>query len=240
MTDTPEFKTMPDDDDWWADPSSAQQRRQVLGYIRVSTETQAVTGHGLEAQRDAITAACRHRGWQLDETLADEGVSSRTTRPALERALEAMDRHEHDVLMISKLDRISRSMAEGALIIQRALRNHWELVVLDLSIDMTTPQGRLIAGVILAAAEYERDMLSQRTREGLAAARRRGVQLGRPRTVADDAIQIIRELQSDGMSLNGIAAELMRRGVPAAHGGTNWYASSVRDVARRYLTKGAS
>src|SRR5438105_720162 len=84
----------------------------ALGYVRVSTDEQAATGHGLDAQRTQLALACEQRGWHLVDVVADEGVSgSTTTRPGLDRVLTLLDAGEADVLVTAKLDRLSRSAA---------------------------------------------------------------------------------------------------------------------------------
>ena len=87
-------------------------------------------------------------------------------RPALGPALDSLG--PGDVLAVARLDRLSRSMLDFARLAQRARDGGWEIVALDLGIDMTTPNGRLVASILVAVAEWEREMIGQRIREGLA------------------------------------------------------------------------
>lgn len=124
-------------------------------------------------------------------------------------------------------------MADFATLVCRANTKGWALVVLDIGLDITTPMGKFIANVLYAAAELERDLISERTRDGLAAARAKGVKLGGPRSLPDDVAQRITELRQDGATLTGIADRLNSEGVPTARGGARWYPATVRAVLHR-------
>jgi DNA invertase Pin-like site-specific DNA recombinase len=88
---------------------------RVIGYVRVSTEEQALSGAGLEAQRRAITAECKRRGWELLETIEDAGYSAKDLkRPGVQEALRALEAGDAKALVVAKLDRLSRSMLDFA------------------------------------------------------------------------------------------------------------------------------
>src|SRR5258708_4446576 len=120
---------------------------QVVGYVRVSTEEQATEGASLEAQRQAIVAECARRGWTLLKIEEDDLSAKDTRRPGLRRALELLKDNQADVLMVSKLDRLSRSTLDFATMLDRAKREGWTPLVLDSPVDMTTPHGEAMAGV---------------------------------------------------------------------------------------------
>src|SRR5665811_394770 len=104
----------------------------VIGYLRVSTEDQADSRAGLEAQRAAILAEAERRGWHLVEVIEDAGFSGKDlNRPGIVAALDALRRHKADTLVVAKLDRLSRSMLDFAALMDRASREHWALVALD-------------------------------------------------------------------------------------------------------------
>lgn len=153
---------------------------RAVGYVRVSTDDQADSGAGLAAQRQAIEAECERRGWELVALHTDAGASGKslTGRPALLDALEAMDTGRAQVLLVSKLDRLSRSLLDFAGLMARAQRDGWNLVALDLGIDLSTPAGEFMASVMAAAAQWERRIIGARTRDALAAKRAAGVRLG--------------------------------------------------------------
>lgn len=203
----------------------------ALGYVRVSTDEQHTSGAGLEAQRAAIRSEAERRGWRLLEIVGEPaGASSATlARPGLMSALERLDSGEADVLVVAKLDRLSRSVAQGAQIMERAKRRGWSLVALDFGLDTTTPAGEMVANVILSTSQYERRLIGQRTREALAVKREQGVRLGRPPVLPTAVVQRIVDEQAAGQSLRAIAAGLEADGVPTARGGA-WRSSSVQHI----------
>ena len=206
----------------------------AFGYIRVSTHEQAVGGLGLDAQRAAIRSACELRDWELRAVYEDAGVSAVAShRPGLERALLACRTHEDALLIVAKLDRLSRSMLEFATLVDRMKHEPWRLVALDLGVDTTTPNGEFVANVMSSFAQFERQMISVRTKEALAAARQRGVRLGRPSVVGDDLRQLILSLYRDEkLSATAIAKRLSEDGIQAPHGGLHWHTSTVTRILK--------
>ncbi len=205
---------------------------RALGYARVSTHQQADGGAGLEAQRVAVVGEAERRGWHLVELIEDAGQSSATLeRPGIRRALDLLEQQMADVLLVAKLDRLTRSLRDFGELAERARKRRWALVCLDLGVDTTTPAGELVAGVVASTAQYERRLIGQRTREALAARRAAGVRLGRPARLGQDTVDRIVELRAAGLSLRGICAALQAAGVPTAGGGA-WSPSSVQGVLR--------
>lgn len=151
-----------------------------FGYCRVSTEEQADSRNGLEAQRAAIDAEVGRRGWTV-EHYADEGVSGKYINGDLREVLQLLASGQGEGLIVAKLDRLARSVVHAANIIENAQAQGWSLVVLDLSLDLTTAAGRLMARTVVNFAEYERELISERTKAGLAAKKQRGEPIGRPR-----------------------------------------------------------
>jgi DNA invertase Pin-like site-specific DNA recombinase len=100
-------------------------------------------------------------------------------------------------------------------------------------LDLSTPQGKLVANVLMSVAEWEREMIGQRTAAALAVKRADGVRLGRPPALSDEVVQrIVRERQ-DGRAFAAIAAGLNDDGVSTAHGGRCWYPATVAAIVRR-------
>lgn len=208
------------------DPSGTVR---AIGYRRVSTGMQAESGAGLDAQESAIRAEAARHGWEL-EIVTDVGLSGATmNRPALSSALARLDRGDADVLISAKLDRVSRSVRDFAGLLERAQRKGWRLVLLDLG-DTSTAAGEMTANIIASAAQYERRLIGQRTREGLAAKRAQGVRLGRPSVLPVEVVARIVADHRAGASLRTIAAGLSADGVTTARGGGTWHASAVRAV----------
>src|SRR5580765_539570 len=207
---------------------------RVLGYVRVSTSEQASRGAGLEAQRRAILAECERRGWQLVETIEDAGYSARDLkRPGIQEALRALEAGKASALVVAKLDRLSRSMLDFSKLMAKATREHWALVALDVAVDTSTPSGEAMANMLATLAQFERRLISQRTKEAVAVRRAAGVRLGRPPTMPQAVVKRIQRQRARGDSLRKIADELNEAGVPTAQGGAQWYAATVRHVLIR-------
>jgi DNA invertase Pin-like site-specific DNA recombinase len=202
-----------------------------VAYTRVSTSEQADSGAGLSAQRAAIDAAAEARGWTIVARFEDAGVSgSSLNRPGLTEALGAVESGRASALVVAKLDRLSRSLMDFSAVMERARRNGWALVALDLGVDTTTPAGEMLANVLASFAQYERRIIGQRTKDALAEKRRQGVQLGRPRAIDAHVVARIVTAREAGRSLASIAEALNADGVPTARGGQRWYDSTVRCV----------
>jgi len=141
-----------------------------------------------------------------------------------------VDRGEADVLVSAKLDRVSRSVADFARLLERANSRGWRLVLLDLGVDTSTPAGEFVANTIANSAQYEGRLIGQRTREGLAAKRAAGVRLGRPSVLPREVVDRIVRERGTGATLRAIAEGLTAEGVRTARGGTSWSTSSVQAV----------
>lgn len=214
----------------------------VLGYVRVSTDEQADSGLGLDAQRETLRAECERRGYTLLDVCADEGVSAKTVRarPGLLAALRRVEGGEARILMVAKLDRLSRSVHDFTGLLQRAEQRGWALAACDLGVDTSTPAGEAMANVMATFAQLERKLIGQRTSDALQAKRRAGAALGRPDRASPETVARIVALREAGESLRKLAARLNADQVPTSQGGAMWYASSVAAVLRRASGKTTS
>ena len=183
----------------------AKARPLFFGYTRVSTEEQADKRNGLEAQRAAIDAEAERRGWDV-EHYADEGASGKYINGSLREVLHLLASGQGDGLIVARLDRLARSVVHAANIIEDAQTQGWSLVVLDLSLDLTTAAGRMMARTVVSFAEYERELISERTKAGLAAKKRRGEPIGRPRLAQPGVVRRIVVDRNAGLSYDKIAA----------------------------------
>lgn len=202
--------------------------QRVVGYVRVSTVEQGDSGLGLAAQLHTVEAEANRRGWGRIGVVSEvASAASVHRRPLLADVLDLLDRGEADVLVVAKLDRLARSTLDFAKIMERSYAAGWALVVLDLGIDTATPAGRMVASVVAATAQYERDLVRQRTRDALAAKKAQGHRLGRPSAL--DAITLDRIVgrRAAGLTLRAIAAELEDAGVLTPTGRTHWSAQQV-------------
>ena len=190
-----------------------------------------MSGLGLRAQKDSILHECERRGLDLIALHEDAGVSGKTmNRPALDVALRSLDIGEGSVLMVAKLDRLTRSVHDATGLMARAEYAGWGLVALDAPVDTTTPQGAAMAQVLAVFAELERRLIGERTKAALAVCRSQGVRLGRPPNLPADLIARIVQLRDSGRTLRSILDQLNQEGVPTAQGGNQWWPGTVRLV----------
>ena len=169
-------------------------------YGRVST-----TDQNTDNQLVPLRAFASARGWTVIE-FTDVASGARERRPGLDELLNAVRSRKVDVVICAKLDRLARSTHHLV-----TLAKEWEalgvdLIVLDQAIDTTTPTGRLLFHVLAAIAEFERDLIRERVKAGLARAKAKGVKLGRrPKLFSQERLA---ELRRDGASIGRIAREL--------------------------------
>jgi DNA invertase Pin-like site-specific DNA recombinase len=167
----------------------------LIGYARTSTLEQEA---GLEAQlRDLKALGC--------EKVFQEQTSSIGPRPALEQALEFV--REGDVLVVTKLDRLARSVTHLGSIIEALEAKGVALRIVNLGVDTSTPTGKLMLNVLGGVAQFEREMMLERQREGIAKAKDEGKYKGRKPT-AKAKSEEIKALAAQGLSMGQIAARL--------------------------------
>ena len=203
---------------------------KAIGYCRVSTDEQGRSGLGLESQRDIIEREVSRRDWTLEHIYTDvaSGKSLRRRRE-FGTALAALADGSVDVLVVAKLDRLSRSVSDFAAILARSNLERWELNICDLGVDTTTPSGKMVAQIMMVLAEWEREMIGDRTRAALQVARSRGTKLGRRSNVDAETLRLIHILRESGKSWHGIADALAAEGIPTAQGG-RWHGATVRKL----------
>jgi DNA invertase Pin-like site-specific DNA recombinase len=177
------------------------------GYIRVSTEDQ---GAGLAAQKNAVLAA----GVDERHLRIDEGVSgAKFDRPALNTLLAEM--RKGDTLVVTKLDRLGRSIYGVLELFQKLSKAEVEVRVIQDQIDTSTPTGRAMRNMLLTFAEWEREMISFRTKEALAHIKRTGigknglpVKIGRRPKLSAEEVEGARSMVADGMHVAKVARQL--------------------------------
>ena len=208
---------------------------RYVAYYRVSTDRQGQSGLGLEAQQLAVENYLNGGDWQLIDSFTEVESGKRSNRPQLQVALDAC-RRQKATLVIAKLDRLGRNVA----FIASLMDSRVEFVCCD-----NPHANRLMLHMLAAFAEHEREQISKRTKAALAAAKRRGVVLGRNGKVlaAENQAQadrfaaamapIIAELRTQGFtSQRSLAAELNRQQIPTANGG-QWHQPTVQRLLKR-------
>jgi DNA invertase Pin-like site-specific DNA recombinase len=161
-------------------------------------------------------------------------------RPGLQTALDLLASGQADVLVVSKLDRLSRSLLDFANLMARGQRERWSLVALDLGVDTSSPAGEFMASIMMSAAQWERRLAGQRTREALAVRRAQGLPMGRPPSIDPEIVDRIVTSYTSGNSMAEIARTLNAEGVPTARGRGTWYPSTIQTVLRRTTSTSAA
>ena len=219
-----------------ATPSKSKTAHAVtraIGYVRVSTGEQGESGLGLKAQVAAIRSACEQRGWELVAVREEVKSGARTdNRPVLAEVMQALRGREVDAVVVAKLDRLSRSVVDAGRLLEAARKGNFNIVALDLGLDLSTPTGELVANVLAAVAQWERRMIGVRTSEALQVKIAGGWtssawELKVPRAVRG---RIVKMAQA-GMSQRAIANQLNADGVPSLGG--SWHRGTVIRVLRQ-------
>ena len=156
----------------------------IIGYARVSTDDQS-----LDSQTDALSAA------GAEKVFADKISGSRRVRPELDKMLEQL--RDGDVVAVTKYDRLARSLKDLLEIVEAIRERGAGFRSLAEDIDTTTPAGRLVFHVFASIAQFERERISERTREGLTSARKRGRIGGRPPALTTAQKNEVRRMRDD-------------------------------------------
>lgn len=185
---------------------------KVAAYIRTSLEQQ---GHGLDSQERSIKEYLANHGLEA-KFFRDELSAGTTARPAFKRLQADVFRGKISTIIVWKLDRVSRaSVKEGINILSGWLEKDVRVIAVAQQLDFTGPVGQLVAAVLFALAAMERENIRENTRRGMAAAKARGVTLGkRPKLFAKDIVPMI----EGGMTLSAVAKQLnvTRQGIHQA------------------------
>jgi putative DNA-invertase from lambdoid prophage Rac len=171
-------------------------------YSRVSTNDQ----HTLSMQSRNMREYAARRGWSIAMQVREVG-SGAAQREAREKLIEAARRREIDIVVVWRLDRWGRSVTDLLATLQELEHLGVGFVSLTEALDLTTPSGRAMAGLLAVFAEFEREILRERVRAGLADAKRNGQRLGRPMTAGLHADKV-RKLHRAGVSKAEIARRL--------------------------------
>lgn len=217
------------------DVQPEKQVEHALLYARVSTQMQVNDGMSMEAQEKTLRNAAEFSGFTSVEILLEEGRSGKSIsgRPVLRDALSRLDKGDAHALIVTRIDRLARSTTDFLSIVDRAAKNNWRLVLLDLNLDTSTYQGRFVTTIMSALAEMERGIIAERQKDVHKHRRDSGqvwgVDLGPKKRLPQEVLDRIYAERDAGTSMNGTARILNAEGIPAAYGG-KWSASSIKYV----------
>jgi DNA invertase Pin-like site-specific DNA recombinase len=216
---------------------------RALGYASIPADGDAATADRLEQQKQAIERTCQRLGLELVEVVREREPKGGN---ALERAgvsylIERLAAGDASCLVVSGLERLSRSVSELGTLVQWLERSNVRLVAVELDLDTLSPGGRAAARALASVGGWERERLSERTRKGLAAARAKRRTGGASAPDWAALRKRIALMRADGMTLQAIADALNEERVPTPRGGLKWRPSSVQSAAgykRRSRAKG--
>lgn len=222
----------------------------AIGYVRVSTADQATDGVSLAVQRQRIEAHCVAGGLDLLAVHADEGISGKDVhhRPGLQAALADACGHKA-ALVVYSLSRMARSTRDTLAIAERLQRADADLVSMSEKLDTTSAAGKMMFRMLAILAEFERDLVSERTSAAMAHKRAKGERIsGRipygydlhedgiqllPNATEQNALALIRRLRAEGHTLQSIADELQRRGYLTKTGNRTWTTCTILKLTKR-------
>jgi site-specific DNA recombinase len=209
---------------------------KAIGYVRVSTDKQADGGVSLDAQTAKVRAMATVQGAELTEIIVDAGESAKSlNRPGMAKLLALVDAGAIDTVIVAKLDRLTRSVADLAELLKRFERRGVSLVSVADSLDTRSAAGRLVLNIMVSVSQWEREAIGERTRDALRHKRANGERVGtvpfgcrlsidgvrlEPEPAEQMILSHIHILRAGGRTMREIAADLnaigfvTRRGTP--------------------------
>jgi DNA invertase Pin-like site-specific DNA recombinase len=198
----------------------------VIGYVTVTTDPDPDEDR---KSASALEAMCERCGWQLLEIIRDSDEGRSLERPGLRRALERILAGEATGLLMNTLERHSRSIVDLGALMEWFRDAGATVVVLDLDIDTSTPEGRHVANTLIALSARKHDRIAAGTRKGLAKGRASGQPAGRPAVShRPELVERIAAMRAANMTLSAIAEQLNAEGVSTLRGGKKWRPSSIQ------------
>lgn len=218
---------------------------KVIGYVRVSTDEQAEKGLSLEAQEEKIKAYCKVKDWELIGIVRDEGASAKNLdREGIKKILNMIERNEIDILIVFKLDRLTRSVKDLNFLLELFEKKNISLVSLSENFDTTTATGRLMLNLLASVSQWEREVIGERTKAVMRYLKENQKVYSRPvygydivgdRLIPNPKeqriIKLMKELREQGFSYREIAEYLEEEGIPTKRGG-RWKANTVRKILK--------
>lgn len=228
---------------------------RVICYARVSTEEQANKGVSLDSQIAKLKAYSELYDLEVVEVIVDAGESAKNLkRPGIQRALDMLRTGKADGLVVLKLDRLTRNVGDLSNLIETYFSDKAGKHLFSVcdSIDTRSAAGRLVINILASISQWEREVIGERTKEALSYKKSQGLRTGNvpfgyklddtstevskktgaPAKLIEDPIEqealaIVRELRSQGMSIRAMVEELNKRNVPTAKGG-RWHIKTVQ------------
>ncbi len=219
--------------------------KNVIGYIRVSTDEQAQGGVSLAAQRAKLEGYCALYDLNLVEVFVDAGFSAKSlNRPGITAALAALESGQAEGLLVAKLDRLTRSVKDLGSLLETHFSSRFDLLSVEDRFDTSTAAGRLCLNMMASISQWEREVIGERTSAALQHLKAQGQHVGAPglgfemvagKKVANPeevaTLARIAELHASGLVLREIAAVLTAEGHKTKRGGA-WHAKTVANALK--------
>jgi DNA invertase Pin-like site-specific DNA recombinase len=199
--------------------------RRLVGYVRVAPREREGERPSLDIQRRGLENAALAGGWQLIRVEQDVRSGRSLRRPGLRAALAACRSGEADGIAVARLDRLTYSLADLARLVSEAVEGGYTIVSLQPALDIAANGGRTVGDVLAEAASWEPRAIAS-------AGRAFNGRPGRPSSTPVPVAERIRDLRSQGMTLQAICDTLNDEGVPTPRGGAEWRPTSLRAVLR--------
>jgi DNA invertase Pin-like site-specific DNA recombinase len=220
--------------------AQVQEAKRVIGYVRVSTDKQAEHGVSLDAQQEKLRQYAALYDLEIVEIVVDDGASAKDLdRPNLPRVLDALRDGVADAILVTKLDRLTRSVKDLGDLLERSNREGWSIRSVGEQLDTASAAGRLVVNILGAVSQWEREAIGERTAAALSHKKSKGEYCGgkvpfgfrvedgmlvKDEQQAAAAVRI-RQLHASGVSLRKIADALTTEGYPHPCG--RWNHSTV-------------
>ena len=189
---------------------------QTAIYCRVSTEEQATEGFSIHAQKDKLTKYASINDWDIVDYYVDDGISGKnlTDRKEVSRLIEDVKKGKINNVLIYKLDRLTRSVKDLIYLIELFDSHNCTFNSQTEKIDTSNAVGRMFVKIIGIFAEFERELISERTKDGLDRARREGKKIGHPKTtLSKDQIERIKKILEEDPQISLRKLSAMMRGI---------------------------
>jgi DNA invertase Pin-like site-specific DNA recombinase len=212
--------------------------QRVIGYVRVGPRERRSTRPSRTTQRTSIEAECGRRGWQIIRFEEDVRSGRSLRRPGLHAALDSCRGGEAEGIVVARLDRLTYSVEDLALVMNRAVEDGFTIVAPDVELDLGTESGAHLAKVLSLASTWQ--PRGMRRRAILAREHRReGDGPGRPSSTPPVLADRIRAMRASGSTLQAICDTLNAEGVPTPRGGAQWRPTSLRAIVRPQAGSGS-
>jgi DNA invertase Pin-like site-specific DNA recombinase len=181
-----------------------QKIKRAALYVRVSTSDQST-----KAQESELKSYAENRGWVVNEIYSDKISGAKDTRPALQELMAACRQRKVDVVLVWKFDRFARSLKHLVTALEEFKRLGVDFISATEGVDTTVPSGELLFQILGGISQFERALISERVKAGIAEARRTGKQLGRPaiKKLSDAEVAKIRAARRKGVTLRKLATQ---------------------------------